>query len=231
MLWLHTKYVHFVCLAELPKPSYHIVVCPLASAVIALIIVLLQLTNNYNAIQSGLKQYIDFTQLVGIVTQSRHAQHSFAFAKIAVFGLFTADMSVITNALSTCVYPAKGLSKYLIESYAIPVGLLLALVVVLAVLSAVQWRRGEQFDGSQFYHTLWQIILLCYSKLVSAGLNLSICKRVAGTSILMFDDSVRCDGQYYWMASSVSIMVAGIVSTSSTGVAFRWAWMAPPSQM
>ena len=51
-------------------------------------VVVTLLLNDYNAMQTHLKQFIDFTQLMNIISQARRAQKPYFFQKVCCMQLF-----------------------------------------------------------------------------------------------------------------------------------------------
>jgi hypothetical protein len=111
-----------------------------------------------------------------------------------------------------CIVPVQGLEKYVLVSYALP----LALAVFLGLGFCLSYwrhrRRGQHFDSSQFYHALWQFVLLCFSSLNVAGMNLVNCKVVGPWKVLESDDSVECSGKRYAVAAVVGVVISVVVS-------------------
>jgi hypothetical protein len=177
------------------------------------IVVTVMLLNNYANIQSRLKQYVDYCQLFSLVTVSSAARPVYYVQKIGVLGLISINVSSLSKSMTfPCLFPVRGLRKHLVEAYALQFGLVSVLSLWFITTYAVRKLRKQEFDSTQFYHALWQVILLCYSSVVQAGLELLNCKHVGPWKLLVTDDAVECSGPAYVTATLIGVFIAAVIA-------------------
>lgn len=174
---------------------------------------LLFLHNDYNDIQSRFKQYIDYNQLFELVINSRGSHPSYYIQKVGLLGLVTFNFSTLSSQYTLpCLAPLRGLQKYIVESYAMAILLSSGLFCCLVYTFIKRKLRGEDFDSHQFYQTLWQIILLCYTTTNVSSLSLIKCTSVGPYSVLAADDSILCTGSGYYVVLVIALFFSGLAS-------------------
>ena len=161
-------------------------------------VIIVFLLNNYDDIQSKFKQYIDFNQLFAVSINTASSRPSYFIQRAGMLGLTSGSYSMLSGTFTLpCMAPVRGIVKYMLESYALPITLIITLLLCFAALYIRRYKQGLPFYSSQFYHALWQIILLCYTSVNSAGMSLLHCTSVGSVRVLEVDNSIACTGQSY----------------------------------
>lgn len=137
----------------------------------------------------------------------------FVAVQAGLIGMLSLQFSSVAHSVTLpCLGPATPLQKYLLLSYSFPILLLLAWALCYLTMYAHAAHHKTVLRTTQLYHTLWQIILLCYTSVNAGGMGLGYCTRVGDTEVLVADKAVVCKGSSYAAATAAGLFVSASVS-------------------
>jgi hypothetical protein len=179
------------------------------------------LTNKYENTRSHFKQFIDFVQLMDILYRSLPSTAMLSMEQMGVFSLLSMNARAMLKSVSLpCLAPMEPLTKFLVVTYGQPV--LLFGLWTMALIGTRFWscQRQRQFPKRQFYHSFWQLVLLCFSTLNYTGFSLLNCRSIGSARVLVSDDAVLCEGSGYTVSAAIGLSISLVISVVVPAVIF-----------
>jgi hypothetical protein len=104
------------------------------------------------------------------------------------------------------------LASHVLVSYGEPCLLVLTLGAVALCVGIHHRKKRVPFPRRPFFHVLRHILVLCYSTLIKAGLEVLDCRTIGGRNVLVSNNSVYCEGSSYAVAAAVGVSISCVVS-------------------
>jgi hypothetical protein len=192
-----------------------------AVAVVAVLVLTFLLTNKYDNTRSHFKQFIDFVQLMDILYRSLPSTAVLSMEQMGVFSLVSMNARAMLKTMDLpCLAPMEPLTKFLVVTYGQPVLLFGMWFVALVGCRCWSCKRQRPFPKRQFYHSFWQLVLLCFSTLNYTGFSLLSCRSVGSARVLVSDDAVVCTGSGYAVAAAIGLSISVMISAVVPAVIF-----------